>query len=240
MAVIDINTTQNVTLNYELAGLGDRILAYIIDVLIIGAYIFGIYMLLFASVLIDSEYGWIMLPIGIIPAFFYHLVSEIFFNGQSIGKRQMKIKVVKLDGTKPSIGSYLLRWIVRPIDVGFYGIVAIMCIAIGGKGQRLGDILGGTTVIKTNKKNEFFNNPAEVVKEFEDYTPVYPEVVNLTDKDIRIMKEALKVYRDQGNSNPVNATAEKAQELLNVRTDEPPVKFLNTLIKDYNYLVNVS
>ncbi len=239
MAEININTTQNVTLSYEVAGLGERILAYIIDSFIVWAYVIAAWLLLFQTDFVNTDYGWVIIPIGLIPAFCYHLVSEIFFNGQSIGKKQVKIKVVKLDGSKPTIVGFILRWVLRPVDLGIYGVVAILCIALGGKGQRLGDMVAGTTVIKTNRKNSFYKNPMDVVKELEGYEVIYQEAINLNDRDIQIMKEALKVYRDSGNVAPVEATARKAEEILNVRSNQPAVKFLNTLIKDYNYLVNM-
>src|SRR5690606_6486216 len=132
------------------------------------------------------------------PPFFYHLLCEIFMNGQSIGKRQMKIRVVKLDGSSPGIGSYLLRWILRPIDISlFSGGIAILSIAITRHNQRLGDLAAGTTVVKTDVRQDF---PVFAVEE--NYTPSFPEVVSLSDADIEVIQRVLKVYRDSGNQQP--------------------------------------
>src|SRR5690606_21050190 len=84
-----------------------------------------------------------------VPFLLYHPLFEILMNGQSPGKRQMKIKVVSLDGSSPTIGGYLMRWLFRLVEVFMLrGAVAMVTIAANGKGQRLGDIAAGTTVVK--------------------------------------------------------------------------------------------
>ena len=228
MQKISIETTQNVKIDYISAGIGDRILAYIIDSLVILAY-FGILVFVFNLLSTNSMVITVAL---IIPPFLYHLLCEIFMNGQSIGKRQMKIKVVKLDGSSPGIGAYLLRWILRPIDITlFSGGIAILTIAITRHNQRLGDLAAGTTVVKVDAQQEL---PVFAVEE--NYTPRFPEVVNLSDADVEVIQKVLKVYRDSGNHQPVLVTVEKMKDVLQVDSELPPLQFLYTLVKDYKYL----
>ena len=228
MQKISIETTQHVKIDYISAGIGDRILAYIIDALVILAY-FGI--LIFVFNLLSTNSLVINIAL-IIPVFLYHLLCEIFMNGQSIGKRQMKIKVVKLDGSSAGIGSYLLRWILRPIDITlFSGGIAILSIAITRHNQRLGDLAAGTTVVKIDAQQEL---PVFAVEE--NYTPRFPEVVNLSDADIEVIQRVLKVYRDSGNHQPVLVTVEKMKDVLQIDSELPPLQFLYTLVKDYKYL----
>jgi uncharacterized RDD family membrane protein YckC len=228
MQKISIETTQNVKIDYISAGIGDRILAYIIDALVILAY-FGILAFVFNLFSTNSMVITIAL---IIPPFLYHLLCEIFMNGQSIGKRQMKIKVVKLDGSSPGIGAYLLRWILRPIDITlFSGGIAILTIAITRHNQRLGDLAADTTVVKMDAQQEL---PVFAVEE--NYTPRFPEVVNLSDADIEVIQRVLKVYRDSGNQQPVLVTVEKMKDVLQIDSELPPLQFLYTLVKDYKYL----
>src|SRR5690606_25788624 len=108
MQTVSVRTTQNVVIDYPVASLGDRILAYFIDVLIMVAYIILIFL-----VIGFGEIGSIAIIISLIsiPLFLYHLLFEIFMNGQSPAKRQMNIKVVRLDGTPPTIGNYIIRWL---------------------------------------------------------------------------------------------------------------------------------
>jgi len=232
MQKVSVETSQNVQIDYQLASLGHRILATLIDWLIYLGYGFLAFLILAAVGFTLPEFVYVILYL---PIFFYHLTCEVFFDGQSIGKRQMNIKVIKLDGSQPTLGSYLFRWIIAPIDMIFYGGVAILTILINNKGQRLGDLAGGTTVVslKSRVKLSDQRNLAEIE---EDYQASYPEVINLNDKDISIIRESLKVYRQTSNSRPVLLISDKTKELLKIKSDLPAVKFLHTVLKDYSFL----
>jgi len=233
MQTVTVRTTQNVFIEYPVASLGDRILAYFVDILIIIAY-YLVAGLALASLNAFSISGFIGLLL--IPTFLYHLCFEIFMNGQSPGKRQMKIKVVRLDGTPPTIGNYIIRWLLRLIEIdALSGAVAVVAIAVGGKGQRVGDIAAGTTVIKVVGQREVSANEVFTVPE-DNYTPVFQQVVNLTDQDIELIQQALDVNRTTGNFQPVLAVTEKIRNTLGIQTDLPPTKFLYTIVKDYGHI----
>ena len=71
-------------------------------------------------------------------------------NGQSVGKRILKIKVISLDGSQPSIGQYFIRWLFRLVDFALTAQVGgLICVAVSKNKQRIGDIVAGTTLIKT-------------------------------------------------------------------------------------------
>ncbi|MEJ7659869.1 MAG: RDD family protein [Hymenobacter sp.] len=110
MATIRIHTTQNVTLEYEVASLGDRIVATLIDYCVLIAW--GVLWAVLFTALgsgnhqsSDTDWGSavgiaviIILVIIIAPYVLYFLLSEIFFNGQTIGKKARDLRVVRLDG----------------------------------------------------------------------------------------------------------------------------------------------
>src|SRR3954468_16509600 len=85
MNSIKIITSQNIELEYELASLGERIIAWIVDTVILAAYIVIVLIVFLSSGVIETN-TWLIL-LFFIPPFFYHLVTEIMMNGQSIGKR---------------------------------------------------------------------------------------------------------------------------------------------------------
>jgi len=230
MAQVNIQTSQNVQIQYNTAGIGDRIAAFLLDVLIVFSFFFG---LMFLMALVEFDYSTSIGLIMYLPVFFYHLICEIFLDGQSLGKKQLKIKVVKLDGSQPSVGAYILRWLLRPIDITLYGSVAILCIVVGGKGQRLGDIVAGTTVVKLKPVEKVSLSPVQ-----SDYQPRFPSVIDLDEKSIQLVKESLKVYRETANEKPVLAITGQIQNMLNISTDLPPVQFLNTVIKDHEHLTS--
>lgn len=233
MYMVRVRTTQNVVIDYPLAGLGDRILAYLIDGLILIAYsalCWG------AFELLDLRSEWVNTLIITIPYLLYHLLFEIFMDGQSPGKRQRKIKVVRLDGTSPSIGNYLLRWFFRLIEVMLLqGALAMVTIASSKKGQRLGDLVAGTTVVKLAKEEEVTAESVFTLVD-ETYVPTFAGVINLSDRDVEMIQQALQVNRETGNMKPVMILVDKLKTLFGIDADLPPVKLLYTVVKDFTML----
>lgn len=235
MQTIQVRTTQNVFIQYPLASVGDRILAYLLDQLIKIIYSLAVGILLF-NMGVENEWVWILI-LGF-PWLFFSVLFEIFMNGQTPGKRSLNIKVIRLNGTPATLGDYILRWVFALIDFGiFSGAVAVIIIAAGGKGQRLGDLVAGTSVIKLVEQKEITAQEVFVTADVE-YEPTFSQAIQLTDKDIEIIQRALEVNRDHGNAKPMLAVTEKIKAQLGIQTDLPPVKFLYVLIKDFNHLTS--
>lgn len=228
---VSIRTTQNVFIDQDKAGVGHRILAAIIDITIFIIASIGLGALISSINGLDSF--WIQ-ALFYFPIFFYDLYMEILNNGQSVGKMVVGIKVVRLDGTPPTIGGYILRWILRPIDVMLGGSVAIISIGLTEHGQRLGDLAAGTTVIKL-KKTQKVSRLQLVEAMDEDYQPVFPEVKALSDTDVALIKECLQVKRKHANMKPVQLVSDKIKTMLNIESEQEPVKFLYTILRDHTY-----
>lgn len=230
---VSILTSQNVTLEYEPASLGDRILALLLDYLIFFGW-FILYAIL-ASQLpnVFRNNFWTGLFL-LLPFMFYDLLCELFLNGQSLGKIAMKIRVVMLDGSQPGLGAYLLRWLLRLIESPFFlgGMVAVITIAVNGKGQRVGDIAAGTTVVKLTRPVTLAHVTYRALPE--DYQVRFPEVTQLSDRDLNIIREALR----QNNPEINRLTAEKVKQVIGVRSELDDTTFLRTLINDYQFLAN--
>lgn len=231
MSSIRVNTTQNIQLEFELATLGDRILAFLLDWVVIIAYVFLIFIIFFN---LFKEATWAVILL-FLPALFYYLILETFLNGQTIGKRARNIRVVSLDGNNATFGQFLIRWLFRLIDITLTeGLCGLLCVALNPNHQRLGDMVAGTAVIKTI---------VPVSLEDTIYTPVennyevhFPEVVNLKAKDIQLIKEVLQHDAHSGNLLLVHNTAEKIRDVLQIHSEMEPYLFLHTVIADYNYL----
>ena len=237
MATIRIHTTQNVTLEYEVASIGSRIVATIIDNLILLAWAVAVVVLVLAVLERNTTLSaWaIGLLIGI-PFVFYHLLSEIYFNGQSLGKKAQHLRVVRLDGTAPRLGDYFLRWLLRLVDLGFgYGLVAVVTIAANGKGQRLGDLAAGTSVIslrpRTGPATELPLPAAPV-----DYQPVFPQAADLSDHDAVLLRQLLSRSVQRENHPLLQETALKIKQLLHLESDLPDEVFLSTVLRDHAHL----
>jgi hypothetical protein len=104
----------------------------------------------------------------------------------------------------------------------------------GKKTQRLGDLAAGTLVIKTRVQSSISNT---VFFELEDsYQPRYTNVLRLSDRDMNIIKTILDTSRKQNNYSLAERTSDKIRSALNISDYQDPVEFLETILKDYNYL----
>jgi len=239
MQTIRITTSQNIDIDYEIGGLGERILALLIDCgIFILVYLLGVFTVLGFTVLRASGVSTIIaIIIYALLLVFYDLICEVFMNGQSIGKRVMKIKVISIDGNRPTFGQYLLRWLFRIVDFTLtIGGCALICAIVTEKCQRLGDIVAGTTLIRTSQRANVSTLAFSPV--ITDYTPIFNEVTQLKDKDIVLIHEVIENYMKSGNTVVVYSTAAHLKKVLAVNA--PPemsdLLFLQTLVKDYNQI----
>jgi uncharacterized RDD family membrane protein YckC len=233
---IEITTSQKVTIQYELATLSNRFFAYFIDSIVSGGICLFLSLLLLAMFRYENEY---ISYIIIIPIFvLYHLISEILLNGQSVGKRSVGIKVVKLNGDTPQAYDYFMRWFFRGLDLwASLGTVGALMSSASPNGQRVGDLLAGTTVIKQSSSRVFMLQDILKIATLDSHSVTYPNVVNLSESDMLFVKLVLE--REQRYSNPAHQYAarklsDRLIELLNIST--PPKDrrlFLRTLLNDY-------
>jgi uncharacterized RDD family membrane protein YckC len=251
MQTIRITTSQNIDIEYEIATLGDRFLGRIVDMgVIMGVY----YVLYIITIIIIFGSSGAVIAGGGMPTFiivelivlsiiyaFYDLVCEIYFNGQSLGKYAMKMRVVSLDGARPSISQYLLRWVFRVVDfltTGGLGAVAIISVSVSARKQRVGDIVAGTIVIKTTPRaalDQLFFQPAD-----DNYEPRFPAVTQLTDNDMGLVHEVISNFRQTGNSDVVYNMSIRLQQHLGIQCppDMNDYQFLIKISEDYNYLTS--
>ena len=234
MQAVSVQTTQNINLEFPLADVGSRLLAFLIDLVIMISFIFLV-VAFFGIFQVDPP-NWMVL-IFVIVAYLYRFFSELLWNGQTVGKNLLKIKVVKLDGSQPSVAAYFLRWLVEPIDFFLVGM-AVILILLTKNGQRAGDLLAGTTVIKvkrvtaTNVRNKMIMKQVD-----EDYEPTYPQAANISDADIRIIKDGIKAFREDAAKQAVQILEAKLKEKYQIESDKPTVDFLYTLLRDHTYYV---
>lgn len=239
MQTIEIRTTQNVTIEYELASLRERFFSFFIDGLIVGSFYFVLIMIMAStvgSILFENPVLiWLML-VGMF--IFYQLFSEIFADGQSWGKKAMGIKVVRLDGKEPNLSDYLLRAAFHMIDlVMSLGILAALMISSSNKNQRLGDMTANTTVIRIKFNLRFRLEDILKINTIDDYEPTYPEVRQLSEKDMLLIKTIISRYRKHRNSahqEVINELVGNLVQQLDIAV--PPrdkIAFLKTLIRDY-------
>lgn len=235
---ISIETTHNVRLDYEVASVVDRVLAWLIDwgiciIYIVVVAFFIDYFQLFDG-LTNTQMAWYIL-IVMLPVLFYDLVLELLLDGQSLGKKIRKIKVICVDGTSPSLGKYLIRWIVRLLENFVFPGMSFVAVMASNKGQRLGDIAAGTAVAKVKSRVQL--NDTILNYSNDGYTPKFPQVQNLSSRDIEVIRYVLKA-KDQSNIFLIRSEcARKVCSILHL--DYDPLQdhglFLQRIFDDYTF-----
>jgi uncharacterized RDD family membrane protein YckC len=238
---LEITTAQHVTIRYTLATLMDRILAYGLD-LIIAAVISALLSLLYFAIRIFDVNSPAFLYFSVFPVFlFYHLIMESFGGGRSFGKKALNIKPVKKNGAEMTFIDYLMRWIFRLPDISLsLGSMAIIMISSSSYGQRLGDLLADTVVIKTEDSGKLhLKQILKMNRKQEEYKPIYPEVRQLAEKDILLIKEVSdrhKHFKNDASAQAFHKLIEKIEQELGIRAPQDKEKFLTDLITDYVFI----
>lgn len=240
MSELQINTTQNVNISFKAASLGERMIAFLIDYILIIAYLFAMFYFASSIGLLDVDDRWSKIAIVSIialPAMFYTLISEIYMEGQTFGKKVMKIKVVKLDGYQASFLDFFIRWVFRLVDIyliGGTGAVAIISVAISKDSQRLGDMASGTAVISV--KNLYNINSTILENIEESYQPRFPSVINLSDNDMRIIKDTYAIAFKTKDYKTIDKLRIKVEEITKTKkADLRNSEYLKIIMKDYTH-----
>ena len=254
MPVIQIATPFNIDIEFEVAEFPKRLLAYLIDFVLIIIYMLSMLYLLYGGFRLGaSGHGFVILTV-LLPMLFYTLLSELLWGGQTAGKRALGIKVVSLDGGEPTLGQYLLRWFLRFYEWGFIiftlfwgsgltgtgflflgGLTSIIIMVMSAKSQRLGDIVAGTVVVNTKSYLTVHDTIFQHVTK-NDYKVSFPQVMKLSDRDINTIKGVVTQAHKSNSFEMCNRVAYKVQDVLKVPTDMYAIDFLEKILEDYNYL----
>jgi uncharacterized RDD family membrane protein YckC len=224
-----ILTAQNVQLELPLASIGDRFIAYIIDIFIKIGYLIFLQLtgLLSTDLLLSMAFS--------LPLISYHLVMEYFNEGQSIGKSLMNIRVASLDGDKVSFGSYLIRWVFRIVDFNLFSpIVALISVSISDQNQRIGDRFANTTIISLKEKEDL--GKTTFVRTDPDHNIAYPEAEYLSYEQVQLIRDTLKAYNVENRQQLIGTLARKVADHLGRPAPEKDYAFLMQVLKDYNYI----
>lgn len=234
---IEINTTQNVTIEYDLASYRDRVLAYLLDASVLAFLLFLLTLFIGTASRIGADdylYYFVMLPIF----FFYSIVQEILLQGQSIGKIALGLQVIRIDGEEPVLENYIARWAFRSLDIYFtLGAVASILINSNDRKQRVGDIVANTVVVKINSYNPV--TLAELLKlDVQDASEVrYPGVLRFSENEMITVKKVLDRafrYSNSKNKDLLRETAFHIRQRLDLeQVDQKPAAFLKTILRDY-------
>ena len=239
----DIITNQFVRITQTPASIGERVLARILDWIFMFIYGVGLVLLLinvnFSFIGIGAQMiGFFLITM---PLWLYDFLWETFNNGQSPGKMIMKIRVVNQDGSRPTMGSFFMRWLLEIVDFWFSGI-GLLFILLTTKSQRLGDLAAGTIVIKLINIQDIHVSLDEFYYAKKDYHPQYEQAKNLSQAQVAVIEKVLYSQNDDREVQ-IAYLADKVKKFLkitnekslNITKDNNKEKFLATILHDYQY-----
>jgi len=248
---LTIETPEQISLEFPLAGVGSRGYALCIDTLIqvIAAVVVG---LIVAFTTSDLERSWkparnwemaIALFLLFCLYWGYFALFEILWNGQTPGKRQAKIRVISASGRPITVFEGIGRNFMRAIDsIGFYLVGAVTC-AIDKQNRRLGDMVAGTVVVHEVEEQGVFYWYGQ--EKSASAPSVTQEVASLTDQEFQLIETFLARRLDIPNLQRLSsaqAIADRMGERLHILKDQRPSDeaFLEEISRRYRDAVRRS
>jgi uncharacterized RDD family membrane protein YckC len=147
-----VATPERVSFDYQVAGLGTRAIAQLLDLLIVTGILIAVFLFALgaATVTSSSTLAVLIIIIGsFIVVFGYFWVSEALWSGQTLGKKAFRLRAVGDRGEPLTFLQAGIRNVVRIVDFLPYGYgVGMVVLFANGKGKRLGDLAAGTVVVK--------------------------------------------------------------------------------------------
>jgi uncharacterized RDD family membrane protein YckC len=211
--ILKIDTPENVTFDYDVAGIGSRFLAALVDTaliflaqgLLVGAFIL-VAILAFDTDIFDGEaFGWVLAILGILSFLFlwgYYIFFEILWNGQTPGKRWVGLRVIRMDGTPITATEAVIRNLVRIIDLlpSGYG-VGVVTMFISVNSRRVGDLVAGTLVVHDREVTAMNSISPAMVNTWVSKSDV-PEgfpLEKLSQYELQVIEEFLSRRRELSN-----------------------------------------
>lgn len=157
-----VATPERVSFGYQVAGLGTRAIAQLLDLLILGGVLLGVW---FAAIAVGqtgaATVATLLAIIGsFVVVFGYFWACEAFWSGQTVGKRVFRLRAVGDRGEPMTFVQAGIRNIVRIVDFLPYAYgIGIVVLFINGRGKRLGDLAAGTIVVKDSDALQLWQIP---------------------------------------------------------------------------------
>jgi len=157
-----VATPERVSFDYQVAGIGTRAIAQLLDLLILGGVLLGVLLAAIAVGQTGSDaLAYLLAVIGsFVVTFGYFWACEAFWSGQTVGKKVFRLRAVGDRGEPMTFAQAGIRNIVRVIDFLPYAYgVGMVVLFVNGKGKRLGDLAAGTIVVKDSDSLQLWQIP---------------------------------------------------------------------------------
>jgi len=237
---IDIETPEHVRVSYEIAGFGSRFLAALMDHIIQLAVlaVLGVILAALASLSPKIPFGaqevLVVLLAGIGLIFIgYFVLFEMLWNGQTPGKRQAGLRVIRDNGTPITLTESLLRNVIRLVDLlPFYYGLGILSMLLSRQSKRLGDYAAGTVVVKEHATEEPVPDAAPGPAQDETLATLVPLLARLDAREATAVeqfierRDALDPAVRRSLAQEIAAAVQKALVFLPAGIPDDPEAFL--------------
>ena len=203
---LSIDTPENVAFGYDVAGIGSRFLAALVDTILILVLLVVVNLPLFllagvlSAALTDEISIWAFAISGLISFTLfwgYYIFFEMIWNGQSPGKRWVGLRVIRADGTPITLVETIIRNLVRLVDFlpAYYG-VGVVTMFVNEQSRRLGDLAAGTLVVHDRATITLESLAMEKSSSLDSVQPVSAATADLpierlTSRDIQMVEDFL-------------------------------------------------
>lgn len=248
---LQIETPENISFRYNIAGIGSRFLALLIDSLIQGS----LYALLFFSVAVllsaasrantsqdlSNAIAVVILMVVFLIQFGYFILFEIILNGQTPGKRLIGLRVIKENGYPLSALDSIIRNIVRVIDFFpfAYG-VGVIAMFTNARAKRLGDLAAGTIVVQVREQVKLseLTKPSPLQSVAAEARPAreIPGLEHLREPDIELVESFFRRRAELRNAEAMALTIARA---IAARMQAPEAQTLTDALSADNFLRDV-
>lgn len=229
---LEVETPEHVTLDYEIAGLGSRALAAILDTLILSAWTFALVLIIgMPQHLLSGSWQtalWVVTYFASIWGYFTFF--EALRGGQTPGKRRLGIRVVRDTGHPVTFGAAAARNLLRAADfLPPPYLLGALFVGLHPRGKRLGDIVAGTVVVRDQPALQTAGVLTPPTAEVEA-----AGVPELSDEEFRFLRE----FAERAPSLPAEVRARLATRLAARLAErypnraEDPERFLAALYRD--------
>lgn len=214
--ILIIETPERVQLAFALASIGNRFLAALIDHFIqflllifvssIASFIlsgYGVNPLMGMSEELPEAAKWvyaILLIVSFLIFAGYFVFFEWFWNGQTPGKRWLKLRVIREDGRPITFWEAMTRNLIRIFDMvpGLYSI-GLITVFLSNRDQRVGDMFAGTVVVRERTgdaptfANVFSNQISDdAFRRVQQKTEFAADISSLKENEIEVVESFLR------------------------------------------------
>jgi uncharacterized RDD family membrane protein YckC len=203
---VTLQTPESVELEFTLAGIGNRAYALLIDYIVLGliqiAFLIAwAFLSIQLANVIEDWVGdsdrlqlWLVAIVLLITFFIYvgyFVFFEALWQGQTPGKRYVKIRVIRDDGRPVGLQQSTLRALLRPVDDIFF--LGVFLIALGKREKRLGDFVAGTLVIQEEQSIASATFPlSDQAQTLADQLQLEADLSRLLPEDFAVIREYLQ------------------------------------------------